>query len=534
MTAAITALSNRVILSWGAKRAVIAVAAGALSALSMPPVDAFPVLAITLPVLVWLIDGAAGGRYGAVVAAFRAGWLFGFGYFLAGLYWVGIAFLVEAKTFGWLMPFAVILLPAGLALFIGAGTALARLFWVRGPLRIVAFAVCLFAVEWLRGQVLGGFPWNSFGYALSGSLALAQTASLVGLWGLTLIALLVFSTPALLADEPDISPRRWTIIGLAALVPVAMAVFGLWRLSGPPVEMTAGIKLRIVQPDIPQDEKFRRAAKDRVMAQYLTLSDRSTGPATTGIKDVTHLIWPESAFPFYVQREPDVLAQIAALLPPGTILFTGAVRGEGPKPDGTFARAFNSVYAIGDDGTLLAVHDKVTLVPFGEFLPFQPVLEAIGLQQLTRLRGGFTPGDRLRLMSVPKTPPLAALVCYEAIFPGHVTPRGQRPDWLLNVTNDAWFGHSSGPYQHLRQAQLRTIEEGLPMVRAANNGVSAVIDPYGRILRSLPLGGEGVLDSGLPRSAPETTYAKSGDLPALATAIFALFFLTLRRFAGKP
>ena len=266
-----------------------------------------------------------------------------------------------------------------------------------------------------------------------------------------------------------------------------------------------------MQPNLQQDEKFNYAAEAEVMKRYLALSDRSTGPQSTGVRDVTHLIWPESAFPFFLTREADALAQIADLLPQGTVLITGAVRAPEPIAGAAIARAYNSVYVIDHDGSMLSVYDKVHLVPFGEYLPFQSFLEQLGLMQLTKVQGGFIPGDRRRAIEVPRAPRFLPLICYEIIFPGEAVPRGERPGWLLNLTNDGWFGISTGPYQHFQQARVRAIEEGLPLVRAANTGISAVVDPLGRIIKSLPLGAEGVLDSPLPPPVGRTLYVRAGD-----------------------
>jgi apolipoprotein N-acyltransferase len=268
------------------------------------------------------------------------------------------------------------------------------------------------------------------------------------------------------------------------------------------------------------------------MNRYLALSDRASGPQSTGIADVTHLIWPESAFPFFLTREPDALAQIAALLPEGTVLITGAARAPETVPNDAITRAYNSIYVIDHDGSVLSIYDKVHLVPFGEYLPFQDFLERLGLMQLTKVAGGFIPGDRRRTMTAPRAPAFVPLICYEIIFPGAAVPAGERGSWMLNLTNDGWFGISAGPYQHFQQARLRAIEEGLPLVRAANTGISAVIDPLGRVIRSLPLGSEGVLDSTLPRPSPPTFYARFGDAPAGALiGIALLLVLRWRRLA---
>lgn len=522
-------LSHSITLSWGWRRALIACVAGAFSVLALAPFNLWPILFVTFPIMVWVIDGAAAGRFGGVIAAFVAGWWFGFGYFVAGLYWVGSAFLVDAKTFGWLLPIAVTALPAGLAIFTGFGFALARIVWVKGPWRILALAASLTLAEWLRGHLLTGFPWNVFGYALTGPLVLAQAAALIGLWGLTFLTVAIFATPAILADDAAETKRRFAPLCLAFIVLASLAAYGMLRLSRNPTQFVDGVQLRIMQPNLQQDEKFNYGAKQRVMSRYLSLSDRATGPQTSGMRNVTHLIWPESAFPFFLSREPDALAQIAELLPPGAVLITGGVRPADSTPTarGT-VRAYNSVYVIDHDGTILSVYDKVHLVPFGEYLPFQPLLEKLGLMQLTKVQGGFLTGDRHRTYSIPRAPRVLPLICYEIIFPGDVVPAGERPGWLLNVTNDGWFGISTGPYQHLQQARVRAIEEGLPLVRAANTGISAVVDPLGRIVKSLPLGTDGLIDSALPRPIGASFYAKTGD-GLIGLVLGTVFIVVLRK-----
>jgi apolipoprotein N-acyltransferase len=525
---AITRLSHGIVLSWGWRRALIAFASGVASVLGLAPIDAWPLLFLTFPMLVWLIDGASAGRLGGVPSAAIVGWWFGFGYFLAGLYWVGYAFLVDAKTFGWLLPFAVVALPAGMACYTAFGVALARLLWIRGPLRILALAIGLTIAEWLRGHLFGGFPWNAFGYTLTEPLALGQSASLIGIWGLTFLAVGVFAAPAVLADDRTETARPWLPLAIGLLWLVALAGYGAWRLAQMPTQFVDNVRLRIMQPNVQQDEKFNPSAKQKVMSHYLDLSDRKTGPQSNGIDDVTHLIWPESAFPFLLTREPDALAQIAALLPPGTVLITGAVRAPELPPGGKLLRAYNSIYVIDHDGTILSAYDKVHLVPFGEFLPMQELLERLGLMQLTKVPGGFIAGDRRRAMNVPRAPRMLPLICYEIIFPGEAVPDGERPGWLVNLTNDGWFGPSSGPYQHLQQARVRAIEQGLPLVRAANTGISAVIDPVGRIVRSLPLGVEGALDASLPRPIDTTIYLQVGD-GIVVVVVLAAFLLIVRR-----
>ena len=528
------ALISGIILSWGWKRAMIALAAGALSALAMAPFNAWPILFLTIPVAVWLIDGAGAGRLGGIPAAAMSGWWFGFGYFIAGLYWVGYAFLVDAQTFAWLLPFAVMGLPAGLALFMAFGFALARLIWTPDSFRILSLACAFTASEWLRGHILTGFPWNAFGYALTEPLAFAQSASLVGLWGLTFIAFAVFASPAVLIDDRHVTRRPWIPLVVSLLVLVAMGGYGALRLASQPTQFVDKVKLRLMQPNLQQDVKFNYAAKQMVMDKYLSLSDRATGPQSSGVRDSTILIWPESAFPFFLTREADAMAQIANLLPPGTVLVTGAIRPR-DQPAGTqVTRAYNSIYVIDHDGTFLSMYDKLHLVPFGEYLPFQSAMEKLGFVQITKVRGGFIPGDRRRTMTVPNAPRMLPLICYEAIFPGDIVPGDDRPGWIVNLTNDGWFGISTGPYQHLQQARLRAVEEGLPIVRSANTGISAVIDPFGRIIARLGLGAEGVLDSALPQPTSPTLFSRVRDMPVALAVALSTVIVIRRRAKQKP
>ncbi|HEV2543001.1 MAG TPA: apolipoprotein N-acyltransferase [Methylobacterium sp.] len=540
------ALAHRIILSHGWVGLAIAVAAGACGALAMPPFGLFPALVVSLCVAVWLIDGAAVGGSGrrTVWACAGIGWAWGFGYFTAGLWWLGAAFLVEADQFAWALPLGVLGLPAVLALFFAAGFAAARLVWSRGAGRIAALAFGLTAAEWLRGHVLTGFPWNTLGMALGGNLWTMQAASLVGLYGLTLLAVLIAAAPATLATGT--TPKARIAPTLAALIALAgLAAYGAGRVPAAPDPTVAGVRLRLIQPNIPQDDRFGSANRERIVSKYLELSDRALSPERTGIADVTHLIWPESAFPFLIQRDPEALGRIGAALPEGKQLITGAARmrelPNGERPTRENAVFFNAILTIGAGGRFGDIYDKVHLVPFGEYLPgpLDAVLRAAGLRQFIAVPGGFTAGDRAgqRILNVPGLPPVAATICYEAIFPGAILPPDPTdgapavPGLILNLTNDAWFGDTPGPRQHLAQARLRAVEEGLPLVRDANSGISAVVDAHGRITASLPLGVEGVLDADLPARLPgRTLYAAFGDGPfALGVIACLLIAVAARR-----
>jgi apolipoprotein N-acyltransferase len=523
------ALARRVAEARGWTRWTLAGAAGAAGALAMPPLGFAPALAVSLTLALWLLDGVpTSGRPARTLGGAAAlGWTWGFGYFVAGLWWLGAAFLVEAEDFAWAMPFGVLGLPAVLAVFPALGFALARLLWSPGAGRLFAFAAALTASEWLRGHLLTGFPWNSPGMALAQHLWPLQAASLVGLYGLTLLACLIGAAPALLGTGAT-ARARWLAPGAAGVALALLLGHGAGRVPGESVPALPGARLRLMQPNLPQDAKFHPANRDAILRHYLALSAGSDGLA-----GITHLVWPESAFPFLLHRDPEALGWIADLLPPGATLITGAARMGAPLPGEAAGRFYNAVQVVAHDGALLNAYDKTHLVPFGEYVPapVEALIRAAGLREFVHIPGGFSPAARRLALAVPGLPLVAASVCYEAIFPGAVVPDGPRPSLILNVTNDAWFGATPGPHQHFAQARLRAVEEGLPLVRAANTGISAVVDPYGRVLQALPLGVEGVLDAGVPASLPATLYSRYGDrvLCLLLLACLALSLMARPR-----
>jgi apolipoprotein N-acyltransferase len=532
-TNSLASLIEVVILSWGWQRRAIAFISGAAGALALPPLSLSPFIAAPLTIAVWLIDGAQDRRPGrsliaSLRAAFGAGWWMGFGYFLAGLWWVGSALLVDADKFAWALPFAVVALPAALAVFPAAGFALARLLWSPGPLRIFALAFGLGVAEWSRGLLFTGFPWNDLGMALGVNLALAQTASLVGLHGLTFLTIAIFAAPATLWRVSE-SRLNFMPTTVAALALVVMAAFGEFRLMAPTSATLPGVKLRLIQPNVGQDDaSFSPETKQAILRRYFDLSERATSPDRSGVRDVTHLIWPESAFPFILSRDPQALSEIVDFLGSGATLITGAARREDGRPP----RYFNSIEVVGRGGLSAQRYDKQHLVPFGEYMPFASLLERAHITQLVDIPGGFEPGSGRRILHVPGLPDAMPLICYEAIFPiefGDLTSGAERPAWLLNVTDDAWFGLTPGPYQHFAQARLRAIELGLPLVRDANSGISAVLDGLGREIAVAPLGAQGVLDAELPEALAPTLQSRLGSFGAM---MIGLAFLAAA-LAGK-
>ncbi|MCA0424192.1 MAG: apolipoprotein N-acyltransferase [Proteobacteria bacterium] len=547
----LTTLSHAIMLAEGWRRRGIACLAGALGALALPPIGFIPAFALAFPVAVWLLDGATAGpgRFSprALVMAARDGWWFGFGYFLAGLWWIGAAFLVETDEFAWAMPLGILGLPAVLACFTAAGFALARLFWFPGVARIFALTFGLGVSEHLRHFLFTGFPWNGFGQGLGTSLILAQGAALIGTDGLGLLTVAIFATPATLVANGAAQPSRRPV-AIAALVLAGLAIFGLVRLQASgginpapgAIETVEGVRLRIVQPNMSQREKIAQRDGMAVLSRLLTLSDRASGPNATGMADASHVIWPESPFPFLLLNDPRAIGEIARVLPAKTTLVTGAVRMEdvgGGQP----RRYFNSMLGFLGKGTLAAVYDKMHLVPFGEYLPFEGLLSAVGLRRFVHAPGAFVAGEERRLMELPGLPPALPIICYEAIFPYELLANSPRPGLILNITNDAWFGETFGPHQHFHQARLRAIEFGLPLVRAANTGISGVIDPYGRVTASVPIGVESIIDVFLPKALTATPYSSNGLqnrfigllLAFLLTLAFGMFGIRLTGKSGS-
>ena len=527
---AIEFMASHLILSWGWKRRFWALAAGALSALAMPPFDFFPVLFLTFPALVWLMDATALDPATSLLAraarGFATGWWFGFGYFVAGLWWIGNAFLVEAEQFAWLLPLPVLALPALLAVFWGIGTALARLLWKDGARRIAALAAGIGVAELMRGTLFSGLPWNSIGEAAMTVPLTMQKASLLGLYGVGAIAVFVFASPALLAPRLAGKNRRVFVLVLGVIA--ADLAFGGWRLATSPATRVEGVSLRLVQPAIDQSEKWSPEMESRNFKLLMDLSVSSISAEKPGLSGTTLLVWPETAFPFILKERRDALAALGAMLPDGTVLAAGAVRFEPPAPGDNRELAFNSVYTIDDKGEISGASDKVHLVPFGEYLPLKELAERLGLEQLTRMRGGFEAGSRRALLNAGPAGSFLPLICYEIIFPGEATRGVTRPGFILNVTNDGWFGMTPGPFQHWRQAVLRGVETGLPVVRSANSGISSVSDANGRTVEKIGLGVRAIADTELPIALAETPYSRLGN------SLFWLIIAGFLAFSALP
>ena len=482
-----------------------------MTGLSAAPLFWLPTLFVGLPVLLFAMAGA---ERPTRAAAFRSGFMVGFafawGYFAVTLNWLGAAFVQEGGEYLLLMPLAIGALAALLALFWGLGTGLAALVPATGWRRMLLLVALIGAAEWARGHLFTGFPFNLLGYALTGTPEMMQLDGVIGPYGLTLLALLLGFSPAALV-RGKILP-----LGLAVLALGAQFGFGTWHLQSTPTTFTE-TRVRLVQPMILEHASWNTSDPAAILGQLTALS-------APGLAGTDLLVWPESVFPFFLGRYPAGISQIGTMLPEGTTLLTGAPR-EPLNPDGTVIPdnpGYNSVLALTRGGEMVGSYDKVHLVPFGEYLPFQNFWRSLGISQFVPGTNGWAPGTNSRLLTLPGLPPFLALICYEAIFPGDIGPVADAR-FIVNVTNDAWFDGSMGPGQHAHHAQMRAVETGLPLLRAANSGLTYATDGLGRIVASLPAGEAGKLDLDLPDPVPPPLYARLGDWP---------FVLALLGFAG--
>ncbi len=570
----------------GWRNAALLVAAGALCALAQAPLHLLPLLLVGFGLLFRRLETT--DRPGPALAA---GWLFGIGYFPAGLYWLGLPVVIDVPgdlardlllaaglagfplaalaaavlgarliarrpgrrpngrkwagsaagaalalavwialavavlpgRFTWMIPFNVFGLGAVLAATTAAAAGIAWRAAPGGGVRLVlALAAAWAALEWVRGAILTGFPWNLAATVWAEFPGAAQSLAWWGPFGLSLVTVALAALPAALIGRKARSRRVLGWSGGLAAVCIAALAAGFFTLPAQ-VEAVPGIRLRIVQGAVAQSLKWRPGARRPILLRYAALT------RSKGFDRITHVVWPETALPYRLQTrhaavavKGDTRKLLRAAIPARGALITGANRDAGPD-------TWNSIHVVDKGGKPVATYDKHHLVPFGEYVPAREFLGRIGVTKIVHGRRDYAFGPGPRSIAVPGAPDASPLICYEAIFPAEAVG-SRRPGWLLNLTNDAWFGNSAGPYQHLAAARLRTIEQGLPMVRAANTGISAVVDPYGRVTALLPLGARGVLDADLPRARPPTLYARYGDFVFL---LLLLAVAALSRFAPE-
>jgi apolipoprotein N-acyltransferase len=532
----VTWLAETAMLAHGWRRFLMLVLAGALAGLSVPPLFILPALFVAFPFWVWALDGAETRRGFRRIfgPAFSIGFAFGWGYFIVAFHWLGSAFLVEGGYLLVVMPFAVLSLAALIALFWGLASALAHLFWSHGPLRIVVLATFLSLAEYARGTLFSGFPFDLLGYGLTANPEMMQLASVIGVYGLTALCALLVLTPALIwpADGRGLVARLVPFFLAVGIIAVQVG-WGNARIASTTLVDRTDMRVRMVQPIITEHSDILSETPPQIVSRLIELSQTKTDPADQGLGDITHLIWPESVFPFFLSTYPEGLARIARMLPPGTLLLTGAPRepvilnGE----DEADNPGYNSILAIDTNGEVVASYDKSHLVPFGEYLPFASFWKLFGIRQFVPGTNGWAPGDGRRLISPPGTPPFVALICYEAIFSGDLGADPGKANFILNVSNDEWFTGSIGPAQHAHHARLRAVETGLPMLRATNSGLTMLIDPLGRVSAELPPDQSGVLDLVPPEKLAGTPFTRFGHWPFFGVVLLGLIiaFFSRRR-----
>lgn len=469
---------------------------GALSAFAMAPYYFIPFLFLGLSVLIYLLNHAKKFK-----RAFFYGGTFGFSFGAVSMGWLANALMIDSGTFAWAIPLCWL----GMGLLFGIFFALpAGLCWLypTGWRRFVAFAALFCLFEWVRSWLLTGFPWNLLGASWGNMLPILQSASVWGVYGLTLLTVLICGSGAF---WPKKKPIAIAILGLGVI-----ALLGVWRLYDASDDKVWGVRLRLVQPNIPQTLKWDPERAEQNFSKILKLSRKNNA-------DITHVIWPETAVSFLVDKDEFNRARMMSAVRQGGVLITGGLR----LADADKRQVANSIFVLDDLAEIKDYYDKSHLVPFGEYAPMRTFLP---IDKLVPIGNDLKQGAGVQNISIPKAPIASPLVCYEAIFSGQVVSSKYRPEWMINVSNDAWYGLSAGPYQHFDMARLRAIEEGLPMVRVANNGVSAVIDGYGQIMALLDLGQEGSIDADLPKALPATLYAKTGPWPILLLALVLIIF----------
>lgn len=501
----------------GWRRALFAFVLGSLLTLGLAPALLLIVLPLSLAPFLWIMRGVEDLK-----AAFFSGWMFGSGFLWAGLYWISFSMLVDAERFAWAIPFGTLVLPLSIALIWGVAASVMWLLKGRKPISPLLFSVVMTAAEWLRGHIFTGLPWNLPGYSFAATDGLLQVASLIGAYGLTFVAFFAGSAASDLGGPNRSVGRRCAPLFASLLALLGLQLWGGARLQANPPEFLDGPFVRILQPNIPQAEKWPLEFRVRNFATYRDLAGRQSAKA------ITHLIMPEVALPYLLADDPGAAETVGQFVSEDGFVISGTIR---RSEDATgVVQSFNSIVVINGRGGIEATYDKMHLVPFGEYLPLRFLLASMGLDKIVFGPSDYVSGQGPVTLEVPGLPPVRMLICYEGIFPDEVslTPKAAL---LINVTNDAWFGQTAGPWQHFQMERMRAVEQGVPLLRAANTGISAVIDPSGRVLAELALGTTGVIDHALPKALEdETLYRRYGDFPLLGFLAVILIWRLIAAF----
>ncbi|WAC47202.1 apolipoprotein N-acyltransferase [Asticcacaulis sp. SL142] len=529
----------------GPKR--LAALAGALAALTHPPFGFLPGL-LGYGLLLYVLNGDLGPK--PLRRAFAVGFWAGFVYFLISCFWVAEAFLVDAETFGWMAPFAVMILPAMIAFFWGLfGIVYAQFAPKSGVKSLLCFAVWFCGFEMIRGWIFTGFPWNPAGAGWMAGSALSQMAALVGVYGLSLITVMAFASVAIIKPALGLKGYRPVMVAAGALL-VCFA-FGQYRLISTQITPST-TSVRLVQTNIGQEAKWTESEFSRIVRDYVTMTHATPKYAKWSATGADYgrrpdiVIWPEGALPASAEELFSASSWtsevFARLLEPDQTLMMGVYRSDLDKGGNMVWR--NTMLVIqqkAHETRIVAAYDKFKLVPFGEFLPFENLLTKIGVKNLVNIGDGFTPGDRTKAMTVDGIPSFLPLICYEGLFPTldqsnySFGKPDKRPQWIVNISNDAWFGPTSGPIQHLNLSAYRAIEQGLPMVRSTPTGISVVVDPLGRVIPStkLGVGRASYIDVMIPKAVKLTTYGKFYVIYVIFISIFSLILLPYNTLLGR-
>lgn len=474
----------------GWKRNLTLFITGGLGVFLFAPFHVWPLLFVLLPVFFVILDAAPDTR-----RALWDGFFFGYGFFMAGTYWIAISLTVDAEKFAWLIPFCIFGLSACFALyFLLFGVLYRRFRTSNASVNIYLFIVLWMGVEYLRSIGIFGFPWNLLGYSLMPLDIFLQFASVTGVFGLSLLAAMIALAwvPCLMGAGRTYRKRY-----VAAMLVMLLVVIGHWYLKpSPPQAGKGNTRIRVVQPNIPQQMKWQPGQVQGIMGTLGGLTQLTSEAASPDI-----VIWPETAVPFTLTSDSEWPPYVVKWLPENGTLLTGVVT---HQPEGYG----NGLVAFATDASVSARYLKRQLVPFGEFVPLRSLLP---LEKITPGSEDFLRGNNVSSLTVKNRPSFLPMICYESAFPWLASTTGNRPEWLLVITNDAWFGNSPGPYQHFEMSRMRAVEQGLPVVRAANTGISAVIDANGRVIKSLALGKQGIIDAALPAPAKRTIYSSYGD-----------------------
>jgi apolipoprotein N-acyltransferase len=466
------------------------VLSGWIAGFAMPPVSFWPALFVGISALYWLY-----GKTNTPLQAFATGFCFAIGYFVTNLWWIGNALLVEGNDYAWVWPISVIGLPTLLALFTGTYLSIARMYAPAHTLKgFLAFAFFLTLSEWTRGNAFTGFPWNLYGYVWADHIAMAQSFALFGAYGVTFLTIIWAAIVGFILHAKLPVQKACLYIGFLALNMAAVYAWGAHRLDNNPTTFDNKTGVVVVQPNIAQTMKWDPVKIQENFEKTIRLSK---GAQFAGAEpENIFIVWPETAISPQIYMRPENVETMRSMLASystNSFLVTGILKRDDDGPDPVFA---NSIAFMNKDISSVSFYKKSHLVPFGEYIPLQ---KWIPLKPVAAFRG-FEPGDGATLMSYNSdTPAFSPLICYEVIFPDKIVNKVQpRPHWIVNVTNDGWYGDSAGPHQHFAQTRLRAIEEGLPVIRSANTGISGVIDAYGRILEKADIFENGAVTSYLP------------------------------------